>query len=171
MSASYTITVDDLHHAMRELVRGFGSHDAEVNAVCDNLIEANLMGHDSHGIGMLPRYANAYLEGSLKPNTHLKVLHDVGALLRLDGQAGFGQVIGAEAMDLGIKRARTHGSCIVALGNSAPPRPHRRLGRAGRRGGTGLDALRQRDLAAPSSRRMAAATRASAPTPSPPASP
>jgi uncharacterized oxidoreductase len=43
---------------------------------------------------------------------------DGGALLRLDGGAGFGQVIGREAMALGIERARASGSCIVALGNS-----------------------------------------------------
>jgi uncharacterized oxidoreductase len=39
-------------------------------------------------------------------------------LLRLDGQAGFGQVIGREAMEMGIERARAHGVCAVALGNA-----------------------------------------------------
>jgi uncharacterized oxidoreductase len=67
---------------------------------------------------MLPRYAQAFLEGGLQPNAHVQVLSDAGALLRLDGQAGFGQVIGREAMALGIERARVHGSCIVALGNA-----------------------------------------------------
>ena len=43
---------------------------------------------------------------------------DSGTLLALNGQAGFGQVIGHEAMQLGIARAKAHGSCIVALANS-----------------------------------------------------
>jgi uncharacterized oxidoreductase len=43
---------------------------------------------------------------------------DSGTLLGLDGGAGFGQVVGGEAMRLGIERARAHGSCIVALGNA-----------------------------------------------------
>ena len=118
MTAMHLIPVDRLRTAMRMLVRGFGSHDSEVEAVAGNLIEANLMGHDSHGIGMLPRYADAYLEGNLRPNTHVLSLLDAGAMLRLDGQAGFGQVIGREAMALGIARAQAAGSCIVALGNS-----------------------------------------------------
>lgn len=118
MSSMHTIPLAQLTAAMHLVVRGFGSSEAEVQAVAGNLIEANLTGHDSHGVGMLPRYAKAFLEGGLRPNTQLKVLHDAGALLRLDGQAGFGQVIGAEAMALGIERARAHGSCIVALGNS-----------------------------------------------------
>jgi uncharacterized oxidoreductase len=67
---------------------------------------------------MLPRYAEAYLQGGLQPNTHVRTLQDSGALLRLDGGAGFGQVIGAEAMALAIERTREHGSCIVALGNA-----------------------------------------------------
>jgi hydroxycarboxylate dehydrogenase B len=114
----HLIALPRLQAAMRLVVRGFGSSDAEVEAVAGNLIEANLTGHDSHGIGMLPRYAEAYLEGGLKPNTHVSVLLDSGALLRLDGGAGFGQVIGHEAMALGIERARQHGTCIVALGNA-----------------------------------------------------
>ena len=118
MSDTHLIPLVRLQTAMHRLVRGFGSSEAEVAAVAGNLIMANLTGHDSHGIGMLPRYADAFLQGGLKPNAAVTTLMDGGALLRLDGNAGFGQVIGAQAMDLGIARAKAHGSCIVALGNS-----------------------------------------------------
>ena len=84
----------------------------------DNLIQANLTGHDSHGIGMLPRYSEAWVEGGLKANAHISTLMDGGALLRLDGHAGFGQVVGYEAMTLAIERAKKFGSCIMALGNA-----------------------------------------------------
>jgi hydroxycarboxylate dehydrogenase B len=118
MTDTLIIPAQPLRMAMRTLVRGFGSAEVEATAVADNLVDANLMGHDSHGIGMLPRYASAYLEGSLKPNTPVRTLLDGGAMLRLDGQAGFGQVIGGQAMALGIERARMHGCAIVALGNA-----------------------------------------------------
>lgn len=114
----HVMNVETLRAAIRLLVEGFGSTEEEVRLVTDNLIEANLTGHDSHGIGMLPRYVEAYLEGDLRPNAHVQTLLDAGSLLRLDGQAGFGQVIGAEAMGLGIARAKQLGSCIMALGNS-----------------------------------------------------
>lgn len=118
MSDMHLIPLPRLNTAIRSVVRGFGSGAAEVEAVAANLIDANLSGHDSHGIGMLPRYADAFLQGGLKANAHVSTLLDMGALLRLDGNAGFGQVIGAEAMQLGIARARSAGSCIVALGNA-----------------------------------------------------
>jgi uncharacterized oxidoreductase len=114
----HTIAVERLRAAVHELMLGFGSAPREIELVADNLIQANLTGHDSHGIGMLPRYANAYLEGGLRPNAHVLTKLDSGTLLALDGQAGFGQVIGHETMALGIARAKAHGSCIVALANS-----------------------------------------------------
>jgi len=118
MSDMHLIPLARLNIAVRRFLCGFGSSEAEVEAVAGNLIDANLAGHDSHGVGMLPRYAEAYLEGGLVPNTHVRTELDAGALLRLDGGAGFGQVIGREAMALGIARAQAHGSCIVALGNA-----------------------------------------------------
>lgn len=118
MSQVHTIAFERLSTAMRAIVAGFGSSAEEIEAVAGNLIEANLMGHDSHGIGMLPRYAESYLEGGLQPNASVRVELDAGAMLRLDGQAGFGQVVGRQAMELGIERARSLGCCVVALGNA-----------------------------------------------------
>lgn len=119
MAAAVHLIADQaLRAAMKELVRGFGSAPAEVDLVVDNLVEANLTGHDSHGVGMLPRYVKAFREGGLRPNAHVLARIDTGGMLALDGQAGFGQVVGHEAMTLGISRARSNGSCIVALANA-----------------------------------------------------
>ena len=83
-----------------------------------NLVLANLSGHDSHGVGMLPRYVDAIAEGGLVPNTGVKVNADIGTLMALDGQHGFGQVVGVQAMELGIARAKAHGSCIFTLAHA-----------------------------------------------------
>ncbi len=79
---------------------------------------ANLSGHDSHGVGMLPRYIDAVLEGGLRPHNGVRVVLDTGSLLTLDGQRGYGQIVGEQAMTLGMERAKTHGSCIMTLGNA-----------------------------------------------------
>ena len=118
MADMHLIPVERLRAAISELMLGFGSEAREIELVTDNLLQANLTGHDSHGIGMLPRYTNAYLEGGLRPNAHVLVKLDHATLLALDGQAGFGQVVGHETMLLGIERAQRHGSCIVALANA-----------------------------------------------------
>jgi uncharacterized oxidoreductase len=97
---------------------GAGSSAEEANTVANHLVRANLSGHDSHGVGMVPRYVDAVLEGGLHPNTGVKVLLDSGSLLTLDGQRGYGQVLGEQAMALGISRAQQHGSCIMTLANA-----------------------------------------------------
>uniref|UniRef100_UPI004048404E malate/lactate/ureidoglycolate dehydrogenase n=1 Tax=Orrella sp. TaxID=1921583 RepID=UPI004048404E len=118
MVDTYHFQLPALRAAIAELVKGFGSGPTEVDLVTDNLLAANLTGHDSHGVGMLPRYTESFLEGGLKPNAHIETCIDHGALLGLDGHSGFGQVVGHETMLLGIERAKTHGSCIMALGNA-----------------------------------------------------
>lgn len=95
-----------------------GSSQAEADQVAANLVMANLSGHDSHGVGMVPRYVEAVLEGGLKPNTGIRTVMDTGTLLTLDAQRGYGQVTGVQAMELGIARAQAHGSCIMTLANS-----------------------------------------------------
>ena len=109
-------------HALRAQVASIlvaaGSQQAEADAVAANLVMANLSGHDSHGVGMLPRYVDAVLEGGLTPNAGIKVLMDIGTLLSIDAQHGYGQVTGAQAMELAIARTQQHGSCIFTLANA-----------------------------------------------------
>jgi len=118
MTDTLILRADALAGAVRAIVAAAGSADAEAAAVAANLVEANLRGHDSHGVGMVPRYIDAVLEGGLAVNAHVAVQQDSGALLRLDGQSGYGQVIGREAMELGAVRAREHGVCVVGLAHS-----------------------------------------------------
>ncbi len=118
MSQTVTFAAGRLVAAVSAIVSAAGSAPAEADAVARNLVEANLRGHDSHGVGMLPRYVESVLEGGLVPNAHVGVVRDTGPLLTLDGGRGYGQVIGAEAMAMAIKRARTHGICAVGLSMS-----------------------------------------------------
>jgi len=104
--------------AIAAIAAAGGSSPEEAGLVAGNLVMANLTGHDSHGIGMMPRYVEALLEGGLQPNAQLEVKLDGGSLLALDGRAGYGQSIGLQATRLAIERARKHGVAIVALGNS-----------------------------------------------------
>lgn len=110
--------VPELRAQVAAVLVASGSLPEEAASVAANLVLANLSGHDSHGVGMLPRYVDAVLEGGLKPNTSVRVVLDTGSLLTLDGQRGYGQIVGEQAMALSISRAHTHGSCIMTLANA-----------------------------------------------------
>ena len=113
-----TLPADGLQTDVSRILEAAGSSPAEAQQVAANLVLANLSGHDSHGVGMLPRYIDAVAEGGLKPNAAVKVNLDIGTLMGLDGQHGYGQIVGVQAMELGIARAKQHGSCIFTLSHA-----------------------------------------------------
>jgi hydroxycarboxylate dehydrogenase B len=113
-----TIQAATLRKQVAAIIAAAGSNAEEARTVADNLVLANLSGHDSHGVGMVPRYVDAVLEGGLKPNASTKVTLDGGSLLSLDGRRGYGQVVGEQAMALGMARAKESGSCVLALANA-----------------------------------------------------
>ena len=112
------IEPDRLHAFTMAICRADGSSDAEAKLVADHLVLANLYGHDSHGVGMMPSYIQNTLNGACKRNHHATIDRDNGAVIVVEGGAGYGQVIAKEAMDIGIERAKKHGVCVVGLKNS-----------------------------------------------------
>ena len=115
---SQRIQAVELRQYVTRIIAMTGSTPEEAAQVADNLVMANLSGHDSHGVGMVPRYVDAVLEGGLSPNTGVNVLLDTGPMLNLDGQRGYGQITGVQAMNMGIERAKQYGVCTVALSRS-----------------------------------------------------
>jgi hydroxycarboxylate dehydrogenase B len=107
---------------LRDLVQTIferaGSDAAEAEAVADHLIEANLMGHDSHGVIRVAPYIELLRSGKWTANRHVEIVTDAGAVLVVDGGQGLGQVIAKEAIDLGTLRARAHGVAVIGVRNS-----------------------------------------------------
>ncbi len=114
----HNIPAPQLRSHCARILKANGSSSEEADKVAANLVMANLSGHDSHGVGMLPRYVDAVLEGGLQPNASVQVNLDIGTMLALHGKRGYGQVIGEQAMALGMARAKAHGSCIMVLAES-----------------------------------------------------
>jgi uncharacterized oxidoreductase len=118
MVAQISIEAQALTRAIMAIVAAGGSEPGEAAQVAESLVGANLAGHDSHGVGMIPRYVDALLEGGLLANRQPSVRLDTGTLLALDGERGYGQSIGKAAMTMGIERARRHGACIMSLAHA-----------------------------------------------------
>ena len=58
---SHTLSAQALRAKVARIIEQAGSSPAEAAQVADNLVMANLSGHDSHGVGMVPRYVDAVL--------------------------------------------------------------------------------------------------------------
>jgi len=109
---------EKLHQLTAAICQAVGATERDAELVANHLVAANLAGHDSHGVGMLPIYVRCWTEDNLQPNHHADVVRDAGPILVIDGHRGFGQVVAYEAMELGMDKAREQGAAIVALRNS-----------------------------------------------------
>lgn len=119
MQAAITVPPDRLRAIAARLLVAAGAAEADAWIVADHLVGANLAGHDSHGVGMLPTYVRAIRGGVVDPRAHARIEDRGGAVLDVDGQRGFGQVVAREAVAAGMGRARATGVALVALRNAA----------------------------------------------------
>lgn len=107
-----------LREFVKEVFIHAGVSQEESTRVADNLVEANLYGHDSHGSGLVPTYIEDLKTGEAVADQSPKIVTDQGTMIGIDGQKGFGQSIGIEAMKMGIERAEKYGVAIVGTANT-----------------------------------------------------
>jgi uncharacterized oxidoreductase len=100
------------------IFRAGGSSDEEARLVADHLVAANLAGHDSHGIGMIPTYVRHVLARLVIPDTRAKTVKDDGPTLMFDGQRGYGRAVGGQAIAAAIARCRNTGVVAMTLANA-----------------------------------------------------
>jgi uncharacterized oxidoreductase len=112
------VSADRLRRLTSAILSTGGSAAAEADLVADHLVQANLAGHDSHGVGMIPAYVRHLRAGLVVPNTRAKVVKDDGAVLMFDGGRGYGRCVAGEAMAAGIERCRQTGVVALTLANA-----------------------------------------------------
>ena len=95
-----------------------GSSADEADTIARNLVSANLAGHDSHGVIRVPQYVGLTREGLLRPNQRPRIDTDKESFAIIDGEHGFGQIVGETAMDLGVRKARRNAVAIIGIRNS-----------------------------------------------------
>jgi uncharacterized oxidoreductase len=108
----------ELRRLAERIFAAAGSAPEEAETIADHLVEANLKGHDSHGIGMIPSYLRNLAAGTVAANEKGAVASEAGSLIVYDGRRGYGQVVAREATRLGIAKARETGVAVVALRNA-----------------------------------------------------
>ena len=119
------ISPSHLREITREIFQAAGTTEREARIVGDALVEANLEGQDSHGVVRIPEYVERIEEKLIHIGAQIQVVHETEAFAVIDGNWGWGQVVGIEAMEVAIEKASRTGVGIVAV------RQCNHLGRAG----------------------------------------
>ncbi len=95
-----------------------GVPESDARLMADTLVQADLWGHQSHGVLRLMWYGERFRKGVMEAVTRPEFVVDVGAVAVIDGHDGIGQVLTALAAREAIKRAKAHGVGVVAVRNS-----------------------------------------------------
>ncbi|HXW85200.1 MAG TPA: Ldh family oxidoreductase, partial [Candidatus Binataceae bacterium] len=115
------VPASDLIEFARAAFVRLGMEGADARFAAEILIDANLMGLDTHGIAHLDShvgYAPGLQAGLVDPRPRITVLSETPATALADAHGGFGLIVAARAMDLAIEKARHAGAGVVALRNS-----------------------------------------------------
>jgi uncharacterized oxidoreductase len=109
------INHDELTEFATRIFVSVNASEEAASETARHLVAANLKGHDSHGVGMIPAYVGNIRADILKVDAHASIKRDKGAVLLIDGGMGFGQVVGREAADIAIERVKDTGIVAAAV--------------------------------------------------------
>jgi LDH2 family malate/lactate/ureidoglycolate dehydrogenase len=102
----------------RRLLIAHGVPEADAALVAGCLVRADLRGVDTHGLQYLPHYLDRVRRGLINPWPELKVEQVTPMIGKLDGQNGFGFVVGTRAMAAAIDMTREYGLSIIGIRRS-----------------------------------------------------
>ena len=117
-NGSIYVQVEPLKSIVTETFKHNGCSPEEASRIAVRLSGANLRGHDSHGVIRVPRYVDYLKEGKQIAGVTAEIITESDILAVIDGKFGFGQTVGEQAVDIGIKKAKVNGIAITALQNA-----------------------------------------------------
>ncbi|HEY3179149.1 MAG TPA: malate/lactate/ureidoglycolate dehydrogenase [Casimicrobiaceae bacterium] len=111
------VSASRLTELVAAIMHAAGCSVEESHTIARRLVDSNLVGHDSHGVIRVGKYLEWMRAGWLKPNQPPTLVFDSDTLAIVDGNRGFGQVIGEYATKLGIAKAAQKGIAMIGLRN------------------------------------------------------
>jgi LDH2 family malate/lactate/ureidoglycolate dehydrogenase len=108
----------DLVDYATRLFTAAGCDGDKPSIIATGLVEADLLGHTTHGLHLAPAYLRDLQSGAMTPRGEPDVISDRGAAVTWDGRRLPGVWLTARAVDLAAERAAAHGTGTVVVRNS-----------------------------------------------------
>jgi uncharacterized oxidoreductase len=110
-----TFSAELLTQIAQTLVEGMGTPPDSARVVSGSLVEANLVGHDSHGVMRLPSYAQFLREGLINPKVQSEIKSQHQATAQIDGRQSWGQLGARLGAQTAIELAHQFGLAAVTI--------------------------------------------------------
>jgi LDH2 family malate/lactate/ureidoglycolate dehydrogenase len=108
----------DLRQFACRLFEAAGCDADKAATMAELLLEADLMGHSTHGLALAADYLEELASGAMRARGEPEVIADRGAAVTWDGLRLPGVWLTARAVDLAIERSSQFGIGTVAIRNS-----------------------------------------------------
>jgi len=118
MSTTHRLQASHLRAITQRILMAVGTPPPIATNVANVLVNANLAGHDSHGVLRIPAYLRLISEGRVDPTAEPKVIQETANTLVLDSQKGFGHHAAYQGMTMAIEKARQAQVCCVSFRNT-----------------------------------------------------
>ncbi|MDE2750261.1 MAG: Ldh family oxidoreductase [Chloroflexota bacterium] len=109
------LQADALSGFIGRILAAAGARADYAEIVAEHLVNANLAGHDSHGVIRTPYYARSIEKGELLPAAEPEIVEETASMAQICGNWTFGQVIAKQATELAIDKARAQGVGLVSM--------------------------------------------------------
>ena len=110
-----TIQADALTDINAQILAAAGARQDYADIVAEHLVNANLAGHDSHGVIRTPYYVRSIEKGELKPTAEPDIIAETASMAQIRGNWTFGQVIARQATEIAISKAREQGIGLASI--------------------------------------------------------
>lgn len=118
MTTSHRYSAEYLQRISRKLFAATGSPDDIAATVAAILVNANLAGHDSHGVQFVPMYLDRIETGHIDSKASPEIVRQTDNTMHVDGHNGFGHFMSRRSMEWAIERARQSAVCCVTFQNT-----------------------------------------------------
>jgi len=112
-----TFPAEKLIELASRMFQAVGAPVADAEVVANSLVDANLCGHDSHGVMRVPQYLEFIKKGIYKVNVPLTVTSETSAMIAGDANWGLGQVQAHRLLSLMLPKAKALGLAAGTLRN------------------------------------------------------
>ena len=110
-----SIAPEILHDTGKAIFQAAGASEEEAQIVMEHLVGANLAGHDSHGVILIPAYINRIKRGHIVPGAPVEIERESATTAHLNGNWGFGYVVTTRAMEMAIAKAQAHNVAAITI--------------------------------------------------------
>src|SRR5262249_38359273 len=110
------VPADQIRRQLVSVLRAWGMSEAHADTTADMMVEPDLRGVDSHGIGMLPTYNREFHAGRLNMRPVFKKVRETAATALIDADASLGHPAATYGMNLAVDKCLAVG--VVDVFNS-----------------------------------------------------